>query len=153
MGFIVVHDNFTKWLHAICITGRVCMSGSCGKHRTFSPKLSISGEMGKKFNHHSSELQDPSTPGISDLNHTVISVGIEDFFLTSFYRMSHDRLFYKASFFYGLEKLFWFSWGVKVSFDVHWWKLKLILIHWMPVMTQLWVNLNWLNIRFHPGKN
>jgi hypothetical protein len=73
--------------------------------------------------------------------------------LTSFYRMSHDRLFYIAGFFDGLEKLFWFSWGVKVSFDVHWWKLKLILIHWMPVMTQLWVNLNWLIIRFHPGKN
>jgi hypothetical protein len=111
MGFIVVHDNFTKWLHTICITGRVCMSGSCGGHKTFSPKLSISGKIEKKIIHHSSELQDPSTPGIlvnGDHNHTVSSEGIEEFLLTSFYRMSHDRLFYIAGFFYGLEK-FWFS--------------------------------------------
>jgi hypothetical protein len=83
------------------------MSGSCGKHGTFFPKLSISGKIENKIIHHSSELQDPSTPGISvngEHNHTVISVGIEEFLLTSFYRMSHDRLFYIAAFFYGLEK-------------------------------------------------
>jgi hypothetical protein len=24
-------------------------------------------------------------------------------------------------------------------------------IHWMPVFTQLWMNLNWVNIWFHLG--
>lgn len=75
--------------------------GAVGNTELFSLSCQYQVKLEKKSSiiHQNYKIHPHQVYRSGDHNHTVISVGIEEFLLTSFYRMSHDRLIYVAGFF------------------------------------------------------